>query len=76
MCRSTNRQFSIAQPEVWFRIVHLTPEADNGEPVAAYREQTVEITLGPKGAFESGNIDTLTRRVSPIRPRRCRNRRA
>jgi len=24
--RSTNRQFSVAEPEVWFRIVHLTPE--------------------------------------------------
>ena len=29
----------------------------------AYREQTVEIVLGPKGAFEKGNIGTLTRRV-------------
>ena len=35
----------------------------NGAPVAAYREQTVEIALGPKGAFENGNIGTLTRRV-------------
>jgi hypothetical protein len=34
-----------------------------GAPVAAYREQTVEIALGPKGAFENGNIGTLTRRV-------------
>jgi hypothetical protein len=32
--------------------------------VAAYREQTVEIALGPKGAFENGNIGALTRRVS------------
>src|SRR3989338_3590415 len=32
--------------------------------VAALREQTVEIALGPKGAFENGNIGTLTRRVS------------
>jgi hypothetical protein len=31
--------------------------------VAAYREQTVEIALGPKGAFENGNIGILTRRV-------------
>ena len=64
MCRSTNRRSSVAEPEVWFRIVYLTPKGDNGEPVAAYREQTVEIALvGPKGAFESGNIGTLTRRV-------------
>jgi hypothetical protein len=31
--------------------------------VAAYREQTVEIAPGPKGAFENGNIGALTRRV-------------
>jgi hypothetical protein len=31
--------------------------------VAAYREQTVEIAMGPKGAFESGNIGALMRRV-------------
>jgi hypothetical protein len=31
--------------------------------VAAYREQTVEIALGPKGAFQNGNISTLTRHV-------------
>jgi len=35
--------------------------------VAAYREQTVEIALGPKGAFENGNIGTLTRRVAADR---------
>jgi hypothetical protein len=33
--------------------------------VAANREQTVEIALGPKGAFEKGNIGALTRRVPP-----------
>jgi hypothetical protein len=31
--------------------------------VAAYREQTVEIALGPKGAFVNGNLGALTRRV-------------
>jgi len=35
----------------------------NVAPVAAYREHTVEIALGPKGAFENGNVGTLTRRV-------------
>lgn len=28
-----------------------------------YREQTIEIAVGPKGAFENGNIGALTRRV-------------
>jgi hypothetical protein len=32
--------------------------------MAAYREQMVEITLGPKGAFENANIGALTRRVA------------
>ena len=40
----------------------------NGGPVAAYREQTVEIALGPKGAFENGNVGALTRRASSARP--------
>ena len=65
MCRSTNQRSS-AEPEVWFRIVHITLGQD-GDPVPGYFEQTVEITLGPKRAFENGNIGTLTRRVSADR---------
>jgi hypothetical protein len=51
------------EPEVYFRIVHVAGDGHNSAPVAAYREQTVEIALGPKGAFENGNIGALTRRV-------------
>jgi len=51
------------EPEVWFRIVHLAQEGRIGAPVAPYREQTVEIALEPKGAFENGNIGALMRRV-------------
>ena len=61
MSRSTNRRESLAEPDVWFRIVHITLENTAGS--VAYREQTVEVTLGPKGTFENGNIGTLTRRV-------------
>lgn len=61
MCRSTNRQ---TEPEVWFRIVHIAQEGHNRVPVAAYREQKVEIALGPKGAFENGATGALTRRVA------------
>ena len=46
---------------MWFRIVHITLEGDGSS--VAYREQTVEIALGPQGAFENGNIGVLTRRV-------------
>ncbi len=59
--RSTNRLSGIAEPEVWFRIVHITLENTDG--FVAYREQTVEIALGPHGAFENGNIGILTRQV-------------
>jgi hypothetical protein len=59
--RCTNRLFGVADPEVWFRIVHITLEDTAGS--VACREQTVEIALGPHGAFENGNIGTLTRRV-------------
>jgi hypothetical protein len=100
MCRSTNGRASLAEPEIWFRIVHVAVPAracagharaggdgTNAAPVAApacaaehrdaagrYREQTVEIALGPlpaprhavasrqagKGAFENGNVGRLT----------------
>jgi hypothetical protein len=63
MYRSTNGRASVAEPEVRLRIVHVAVDGTNGTPVAAYREQTVEIALGPKGAFENGNVGRLTRRV-------------
>ncbi len=54
-------------------------EGADGVALAAYREQRVEIALGPKGAFHNGNIGTLTRRVPAHRvinalPPRVRNR--
>jgi len=64
MCRCTNR---LAEPEVWFRVVHLGQDGQKGTPVAYYREQSVEIALGPKGAFESGNIGSLRLRAPPSR---------
>jgi hypothetical protein len=39
----------------------------NGGPVDAYRDQTVEVALGPNGAFENGNMGTVTRRVADNR---------
>ena len=33
--------------------------------MAAYHEQTVEVSLGPKGVFENSNIGALRRRVPP-----------
>lgn len=54
-----------AKPEVWFRIVHIAQEGADRAPVAAYRDQTVEIALGPKGAFQTGIVGALKRRVAP-----------
>jgi len=58
---STNRCGGIASPEIWFRIVHLTLDDSSG--FAAYREQTVEVALGPKEAFGTVNLGRLTRQV-------------
>ena len=52
-----------AEPEIWFRIAHVAVGGPGDALVAAYREQAVEIALGPNGAFENGNIGTVTRRV-------------
>jgi hypothetical protein len=49
-CNSIRSGRGWAEPEVWFRIVHVAMDARNGGPAAAYREQMVEIALGPKGA--------------------------
>jgi hypothetical protein len=64
ICNSSRTRPGWVEPEVWFRIVHLSQEGHNGTPMAAYREQTVEIAFGPKGAFENGNIGGLTRRIA------------
>lgn len=56
-----------APPGVWFRILHVAPVSHNANPGAEFHEQTVEIALGPKGAFENGNLGTLKRRVSANR---------
>ena len=63
MCRSTKRRSNLTEPEIWFRIVHVTPELRDVRQEATDRAQTVEIALGPKGTFENGNIGILTRRV-------------
>lgn len=36
---------------------------DSSGSAPVYREQTVEVALGPKGAFENGNQGRLTRCV-------------
>ena len=66
MCRSTNHS-RLGEPEVWFRIVHIAVDGHDGASPATYREQTVEIALGPKGAFENGNVGTVTRLVATER---------
>ena len=62
-CNSMRTRPGWIEPEIYFRIVHIAREGHYGAPVAPYREQTVEIALGPKDAFKNGNIGALTRRV-------------
>ena len=62
-CNSMRTRPGWIQPEIYFRIVHAAQNGHSGTPVAAYREQTVEIALGPKGAFKNGNIGNLRRRA-------------
>ena len=64
-CNSMRTRPGWVEPEIYFRIVHLAQAAHSCAPVAAYREQTVEIALGPKGAFVNGNFGALTRRAPP-----------
>ncbi|MGH9462097.1 MAG: hypothetical protein ACRD1X_12820 [Vicinamibacteria bacterium] len=78
-CNCIRRGRGWAGPEIWFRIVHVAVDGADGAPMSAYREQTVEVAPGPKGAFENGNIGTLTRRMPADRvinalPPRVRNR--
>jgi hypothetical protein len=58
-----------AEPEVVFRIVHVPlddgfPPTD-GLPPPSYRDQAVEIALGPNPTFPKGSAAALTRRVPP-----------
>jgi hypothetical protein len=53
MRQSTNRS-SGAEPQVWFRIVHIAADGHHHALGDAIREQTVEIALGPRGAFKRG----------------------
>ena len=45
-CNSIRRGRGWAEPEIWFRILHVAFDGHDGAPVAAYREQTVEIAGG------------------------------
>jgi len=55
------------EPEIYFRIIHGAIQGQQCDPMAAYCEQMVEIVLGPKGAFENGNIGAPRLRAPPSR---------
>jgi hypothetical protein len=75
-CASIRTRRGRAEVEIFVRMVHTYHPSQNKGPVEAYHEQRVEIGIGPNGAFENGNIGTLTRRVpdnrvvSAVPPRR------
>jgi len=62
MRQSTNWR-GVAESQVWFRIVHVAEDGHQRALGDAIREQTVEIALGPKGAFTNGNVGTATRQL-------------
>jgi len=66
MRQSTNRR-SVAEPQTWFRIVHVAADAHHRALGDAIREQKVEIALGPKGAFRNSNTGAVTRQVTAHR---------
>ena len=61
--RSNGVNRASAEPEVVFRIVHVA--IADGSSSAAYRDQTVEVALGPSPVFRDGDVGRLTRRVRP-----------
>jgi len=65
--RTRSRTRQEGPPEVWFRLLHIAPDGNNIFTEADLIEQTVEIALGSKEAFENGNVPALTRRVAPER---------
>jgi len=65
ICNSIRSRPGWVEPEIYFRIVHLAQDVQSNARANTYREQTVEIALRPKGAFENGNIGALRRRAPP-----------
>jgi len=63
---STNWR-GVVEPQVWFRIIHVAEDGHHRARGDAIREQTVEIALGPKGAFKNGNVGAVTRNVAANR---------
>ena len=77
MTRATNRRRHVEIPQVYFRVTHKVIPRRNGTPrraetppppegaarIPEFREQVVEIALGPDRAFENGNIGRLVRRI-------------
>jgi len=61
------RRLVWAEPEVVFRIVHVALDDGSAPPDGPvppkYREQAVEIALGPNPTFPKGSLGALTRRV-------------
>jgi len=59
MRQSTNLR-GVVEPQVSFRIDHVAEDGQHRALSDAYREQRVEIALGPKGAFGNGNVGEVT----------------
>ncbi len=51
ICNSNRSRPGCVEHEIYFRIVHLPQDVQSGAAVATYREQAVEIALGPASQF-------------------------
>jgi len=60
---SRARRPNHAGPEVWFRIVHVA--SNKSDVFLDDAQQTVEVTLGPHGAFEIG-VGRVTRQMPEL----------
>jgi len=60
-CNSIRSRPGWVEPEVYFRVVHIAQNAHSGAPVAAYREQRVDIALsGPRVPFKTATQEFRT----------------
>ena len=75
-CASMRSRPGLAEPDLYFRIMHSAQVGRNNVPVATYREQAVEVAIESKGVFKNDPVANVTRRtpveriVSAITPLR------
>ena len=52
------------EPQIWLRILHVAGDGASDPSETGYREQVVEVVLGPKGVRGRDVLGTVTRQVA------------